>query len=447
MEKSRKWILNTGVSIVLLSLSSYTLASGIRLGLDSAADLGNQFAGGAALAGDASTNYYNPAALTVLDKQQIVGSAIGVIPRIQYKGTVTSPGVGYPSPSPSSPSILARPTSETSSTTSTFKGVIPAFHYVLPINEKWRFGMTVNTPFGLGLKYGKDSVLRYTTITAIDRSLNLGPSLAYRINDHWSIGAGPDFQYFSVYSYAKVNTQYLTSNDSDQKNQANGWGYGGHIGGLYEVNKQTRIGLAFHSQIVHHLSGKSQFSLNNLTPALAQFIPANSTSESLRINITMPAYTTLSAYHELNNRWAIMGTAEFTQWSSLRTIHAFGAVAPSGLVDATQDEYFRNTWRLSAAANYHANEKWLLRAGAGVDEIATQRPNRTAYIPDSQRLNVSVGTRYDMSKQASLDLAYSHSFGQKAWLNHIDRNSGVTENGFTSTQADVIGVQLLWNIA
>lgn len=441
MRKAPKWILKASTSIILLSLSSHTLASGIRLGLDSAADLGNQFAGGAALAGDASTNYYNPAAMTVLNQQQIVGSAIGVIPRIQFKGTVTSPGFGRP------PLLPANPSSQTGSTTSTFKGVIPAIHYMIPLGQKWRAGMTVNTPFGLGLNYGKDSLLRYTTITAIDRSFNLGPSLAYRINEHWSIGGGPDFQYFSVYSYAKVNTQFLTANDSDQKNFANGWGYGGHIGGLYEVNKGTRIGLAYHSQIVHHLSGKSMFNLNNLNPALTPFIPnPNFTSESLRINITLPAFTTLSAYHEINNKWAVMGTAEFTQWNTLRTIHAFGAVTPTGLTDAVQDQYFRNTWRFSGAANYRANDHWLLRAGAGLDQLATNSTDRTAYIPDSERINVSVGTRYDINKQAALDLAYSHSFGKKAWINHLDKNSGVTENGFTSTQADVIGVQLLWNI-
>lgn len=441
MHKPSKWMLKTGVSIVLLSLSSYTLASGIRLGLDSAADLGNQFAGGAALAGDASTNYYNPAAMTVLNKHQIVGSAIGVVPRIQFKGTVTSPGLGIP------PFIPANPTSQYGTTTSTMKGVIPAIHYTLPINDKWYFGMTANTPFGLGLQYGKDSVLRYTTITAIDRSVNLAPSLAYRINEHWSVGAGPDFQYFSVYSYSKINTQFLTLNDADMKNFANGWGYGGHIGGLYEVNKKTRIGLAFHSQIVHHLSGKSIINLNNVNPFVAGLVPTSNTGDSFRVNITMPAFTTLSAYHELNDRWAVMGTAEFTQWNSFRTIHAFGAATPTGLTDGVQDQYYRNTWRLSAAGNYRANEKWLLRAGAGVDQIATQRPNRTAYIPDSQRLNVSVGTRYDINCQAALDLGYSHSFGQKAWLNHLDNNTGVTENGYTSTQADVIGVQLLWNMA
>ncbi len=69
--------------VVFISTGS-ALAAGFALIEQSVSGLGNAFAGGAAVAEDASTIFYNPAGLTRLGGQQLLVGAHVIMPYVKF---------------------------------------------------------------------------------------------------------------------------------------------------------------------------------------------------------------------------------------------------------------------------------------------------------------------------------------------------------------------------
>jgi long-chain fatty acid transport protein len=61
-----------------------------------------------------------------------------------------------------------------------------------------RLGIGATVPFGLITDYDSDWVGRYHALRSIVRTIDLNPSVSFRINDHVSVGAGMSAQYASV---------------------------------------------------------------------------------------------------------------------------------------------------------------------------------------------------------------------------------------------------------
>jgi len=80
----------------------------------------------------------------------------------------------------------------------------------------------------------------------------------------------------------------------------------------------------------------------------------------------------------------------------------------SGANVLTVPENWKDTWRVSAGANYHYNEQWLARVGVAFDQSPVPNAYRTARIPDSDRTWLSFGGQYKPSKAGRLDFAYAY---------------------------------------
>jgi len=200
-----------------------SFSAGFRIHLENASDLGNAFAGGAALIDDASINASNAAGLSFLHQHQWVVSADGVLSNTSFEGIASAPNLIFP------PDFFAQTKVNSGS-----NGIIPALYFAYPIYAQWDIGLSINEPFGLGLNFGENSDVRYTLIKASQLGVDIGPSIAYRVNEHLSLGIGPNFQHYSVQSALKVNT-YLPDffTDSRTEADADGWNSGYHLGTMY----------------------------------------------------------------------------------------------------------------------------------------------------------------------------------------------------------------------
>ena len=168
---------------VLLGFASNSYAAAFQLFEQNAVNLGDFGAGGAAIAEDASTAYFNPAGMVRIPNQQLVISADEVFTDIKFNGTNTwtsplAPGFAF--------SQSARNVQGGNS------NLIPAIHYVAPMNECWALGFSATTPFGLETSYPVHSVLRYSATETKLQTIDYSPSIAVRLNNHFSLGAGFD---------------------------------------------------------------------------------------------------------------------------------------------------------------------------------------------------------------------------------------------------------------
>jgi long-chain fatty acid transport protein len=455
-----------------LVTSTQVFASAFQIWEQDGASVGAYHAGYAALANDASIAWYNPAGIIRLKNPQVVFGAAAIMSDFKYKGSVSVTEI-----TPQITSTLVVTPATVSFPGVTAQGgafsVVPSLHYVTPINDRMGFGFSVDAPFGLKTDYGRSTPVRYaatlTSITVVD----ISPSLGFKVTDKGSLGIGLDIQK----AWAELDTVgvLLTAVPSattflpttavvpglsaTSTNKANGTAYGYHLGGLYEFSPDTRVGLSYHSQVVHHLSGNS-----TLSGPAATFLNGGS-GNSLHaghstVKITLPPYTALSAYHRLHPQFAMMGSVIYTQWNTFRQLtlnNVAGGVststspfvAASTNIQVNIPEHYQNTWNLSVGGDYYATDKITLRGGIGYDQTPVQNRYRNLQLPDNDRFIIALGGHYQAARTVGFDLGWSHFFLQQVNINPPPMVTGgqtVATKGSVSGGADVISGQVTWDI-
>lgn len=401
----RKTVVSWSVASALLVMAGGAAASGFALIEQSGSGLGNAFAGGAASAEDASTIFYNPAGMSRLSGRQIVvaGSAIG--PSAKFTGTGGFPG-------------------DTGGDAGSW-ALVPNAYFAMEVNPKTHIGLGINAPFGLQTEYTTTWMGRAQGIKSKLETINLNPSVAYQVSELLSVGAGVNYQRIrgELTSFAgAAGIASITGSDA-------AWGY--NLGALYNVNPSTRIGVAYRSAINYKLSGGATFSA----------LPILNTPVTL--DIKMPDSFSVSAFHQLSDKWDLMADATWTGWSVLKEIRV---LRPSGTTVTFTPENWKDTWRVSAGAIYHYSSEWLARAGVAFDQAPVSDAFRTVRIPDANRTWLSVGGQYKPSKESALDFGYAHLFVSNAPLNQsAAANPDLAGKGYLvgnySNQVDIFSVQ------
>lgn len=463
--------LRTLVSAAVLGILSTSAAQAGGFSLyteSSAAAIGNYAAGIAAEAADASTGWYNPAGLVLIRDQQVVFGGVGVFPNMSLSGSST-----YHSPVPPPFVVPADYVQNFSDLNGGVNAFVPSFHYALPLGDRATFGFSVTSPFGLATDWGPDSPVRYAaTFTELITS-NFSPEIGGRLTDNFSIGAGLDLQYARV----KFNSMLGAPNifgalllnpyevDSLVYNKGSSFGVGFHAGlmGMFNDN-HTRLGLNYQSKMRHVFHGYSRLSgplanVGNIFEPIT-ITPNVTRSDDLTSNpVNLPDVLTMSGYHDLNEKLALLGSVVYTGWSSLKTIQLKNVQAPSvvGLgvltqvnVNSIAYQNYSDVWRVAVGANYHINDLFMLRAGAGYDASPTNNIDRDVRLPDVDRWALSVGAHYQMRPNIGFDVGYTHLFQAKDTavnkFSALGTTTTYTVNAVTHANANLVGAQVVWAI-
>ena len=394
-------------------------ASGMGIMENSASGLGNAFAGGAAIAADASTIYFNPAGMTYLPDSQLAVAVNAIQPSAKFSdGGSTAPAL--------------RPLGNNGGNAGSLAW-IPNVYYAQAVTPALRFGLGINSPFGLKTSYAAGWIGRFQALKSSVKTININPSLAYRLNDTVSLGFGLDYQRIRGELTSAVNLVLGEGSTSLTGSDA-AWGY--NFGALFKLGPQTRVGLAYRSRIKYNLSGSVLSSGSPLLP-----------NGPATLAITMPDSFSASVFHRLNPRWDLMADVTRTRWSVLQQLNAIG---PGGASILVVPEHWRDTWRVAVGASYHYSAQWLARFGVGYDQTPVPDAYRTARIPDNSRFELTVGGQYKVSKNNALDFAYSHLFMNNASIRDLQGTAAAPQNngnlvGSYSVSANILSVQYTHN--
>lgn len=422
------------------SLSSQAMASAFQLWEQDGASVGNYHAGYAALANDASTAFYNPAGLTRFKNQQFVLAADAIIVDFKYKGSI-------------SVSTLAPPvqTQDVTSQGGTFS-IVPAFHYVTPLNSWIAFGFSIDAPFGLDTSYGRNDYTQFAATLSSLKVIDVSPVLAFQLTDKFSFGLGPDLQRMYA-ELDQVGAAISPAVYANGTNKANDTAYGYHLGALYEFSPETRVGISYHSQVVHHLTGSSTFE-----GPLVEFLSGGTLdsirSGSAKTKVTLPAYTALSLYHRFNSQFAAMGSVIYTQWNVfnrvvLKNIAGAENFQLSRDITVNLPENYHNSWNFSLGGDYYATDQITLRGALGYDQTPLSNRYRDLRLPDNDRYVIALGGHYQATKAWGFDLGWTHLFLNQVKVNPPPLVTGgqtVIVDGHSTGGADVIGAQVTWDL-
>lgn len=411
----------------LFTTAASAQAAGFALIEQSASGMGNAYAGGSAVAEDASTIFFNPAGMTYIEGTQAAGALHLINPNAEFhnKGSVAGLGKPLGDEGPNAGDLA----------------FVPNFYLMTEINPSIKVGVGINAPFGLKTEYDDEWLGRFQADKSEVKTININPSIAFKVNDQLSLGFGVSVMRAEAELSKAVNAgglgeRYVTVKGDD-------WGFGFNLGAIYQVTADTRIGVAYRSKIEQHLEGDSKSTLTALNAN-----PLRTLNVDVKADVTLPESFSMSVFSRLNDKWDLMGDVTWTRWSQfdeLRIIRDNGTDSTL----AVTPENWDNTMRYSLGINYHYSDTVKLRAGLAYDEEAIKDEFRTARIPGNDRKWVSVGAGWQVTPASKLDVGYSHLFISDA---DIDDNQNTVAGGFSGRvkgefegSVDILSMQFTHN--
>ncbi|MEJ2501316.1 MAG: outer membrane protein transport protein [Campylobacterales bacterium] len=423
------------LSTVLLLAAAAAHGAGFGIIENSASGMGSAYASGGAAAEDASTIWFNPASMTLLEGQNIAGALNIILPSADFSnnGSTFADGTDLTGPDANS----------------NIPALIPALYYSVQIDERWFAGFSINAPFGLVTRYDDDWAGRYHAVESDLKTVNFNPAVAYKIDEHWSVGGGVSLQLLDITLTSAVDFGALLgdpgSADGFAEMTGDNYGdlaFGWNVGVLYAFNENTRLSLAYRSAIDQHVTGKADFTV----PASAAPIVSTGsfTDSDISADVTLPASASLSAFHSYG-RFDLMADLTWTQWSTFEELRI--KYDNPDQPDSVTTEDYQDQWRIAVGGRYRYSDMLLLRAGTAYDQKAVKnRYRRTPRIPDNDRFWLSVGAGYVINELADIDVAYSHLFVPETKIENTFESSipelNHTLKGEYDSNVDILSVQL-----
>lgn len=405
-----------GVSAVLVALGlvagAVSTASAEGFAISTLSARGGAFGGGpasgmVARADDASAVAYNPAGLTQVKGTQVMAGLAAVALNLDLDtdaGWCSNSHQVWP---------------------------IPHAYLSHQLNDKFWFGVGMFTRWGLGHSYpdnwaegaigkmGSQGPILGTnalkSITLLTSTIN--PTIAYKLNDVWSVAAGVSY----TWGYLSLNQQINTSaalggalvgvpvaDSADIRiHSENGRSFGYNLALHAKFNEQWSAGLTYRSHERMKFNGSARVRGTGaaggaIAGAVAELGGVKNTRG--KATLVLPDVISLGVAYKPTDKLSFEADVAYTVWSRWRSLN----VDLYGAKGIHQQKNWRDTWALSLSAEYWMYDWLALRAGFLYETSPLNGEIYNDYfIPTNGRLQASVGfgLKYDAW---TLDFAYIH---------------------------------------
>lgn len=477
-------------------------AGSFVLNEQSVTGLGVAFAGGAAAAEDASTLFFNPAGIVLLDRGEMQLAANAIITNAEFRNE----GTRYNLPGTPFDGLLI--TGNNGGDAGAIH-VIPNLYLTQPVfrnnGNDLSVGLGVSAPFGLETDYDPGWVGRYASLRSKLVTLDIQPTISYRLFNRLSFGVSLDVQrasgrltqaidfglaaqqplgqFFAALPVVLANhgvppaqipgviaatrQAYAAAgflpggNDGVTELTGDDWTVGFTLGALFEYRKDDdgysffqdgRVGFSYRSGIDHSLNGQADFRhvpLISAGGAPVQF--PNPTAfqntffnQGATASIDLPDIFHFSLYQRFDSQFAIMGDINWTRWSRLQRVPIVFATpeTPSTALNFS----YEDAVRYALGLEWYVTDKVTLRTGFAYDQTPIKNAEfRTPRIPDNDRYFLSAGLRWSPRDWLDIDLGYAHLFVETPRSDFTD-NQGHELVGSYHAHVDIVSaaVTLRW---
>lgn len=441
---SRYSIFSVSSLAFLLAAAPQASASGFQLRDQSGSAQGNAYAGVSAGGSDISSMFFNPATLGRFEGNHLQFGLTEIAPNSKFSdGTASRSGGAGPITGAAATGNIAK------------SATLPTLYAMWSVDPDFKLGLAVNVPFGLTTEYDPSWIGRYHAIKSHLETLDITPTMAYRMNPKWTVGAAfvarrakaelsqaIDGGYVAA---AALNQAGVTNpgvinpgaSDGSVNIQGSSWAYGYKLGLMYDPTPSLHMGLGYQSAIRETIKGTASFSVNRAAlgaglGALAG-LPANAGKGAL-INgvgaalnnltadgsasavLNMPATASLGMIYDLSGTFSLAAEISQTRWSAFKELRVKFSNA------ATQpDQFTTENWKdamfYALGATCRPGNDWTYRLGLALDQTPVPDANRTPRIPDADRTWVSLGVSYEFTHAFGVDAGYSHLFVKNSTVN------------------------------
>ncbi|HEU0200452.1 MAG TPA: outer membrane protein transport protein [Burkholderiaceae bacterium] len=452
--------------IALVAAQGGANAAGFQLFEQNASGLGNAYAGQAAGAEDASTIYFNPAGLTRLNGIQAVGALHFIKPETKFENTAScAPYVGVGAGTSACPFGPNGNLGHTPGGNGGDAGDLAAvpnayFSWELLPRQLW-LGLGISVPFGLTTEWDADWIGRFHAIKSEVQTINLNPTVAWKLSDMVSLGFGLNAQSLSAELSNAVSYRAVAlasgipaliaavpaGSEGVATVEGDDWGWGWNAGVIFNFSPATRLGLSYRSGIEYSLDGDVTFANR---PAALGAVPQLADG-SVTADIELPATFSIAFSHEFTPAVQLLADWTWTGWDSIQDLTIVRSSGPlAGQTLTSTPLRFKNSWRAAVGANFQLNPAWKLRAGVAYDTSPVQDEFRTPRLPDADRTWLAVGGQWRFAPNAALDFGYAYIIIDDVTSNLANQESATSAPrgslvGNYTANAHVLSAQIRWS--
>ncbi len=124
--------------------------------------------------------------------------------------------------------------------------------------------------------------------------------------------------------------------------------------------------------------------------------------------MNVPQGVNASFYTALDDRWALLGSAGWQQWSKFGKLDI--GVASNDPVSLTTNLEFKDTWHAALGAQYQMSAPWLLNMGVAYDS-AFQSGTVSPALPANSAWRFGVGAQKTESRTFNWGVSAEYVYG------------------------------------
>ena len=261
--------------------------------------------------------------------------------------------------------------------------VIPAFGMILPINDKFTFGVGAYGVSGMGVDYKKNL---YQNVTFTEYTfMKFAPAIAYSVNDKLSIGVAPNIDY-STMDYEAGSIMEVAHHGGTA------YGYGFTLGTVFQATDILFLGLAYESQ-----QWFSDYAFNTI-------------SGEDKLDFDQPQNVTIGAGIKPNERIRLAFDVVWIDWTQV-----IGKNKPAYTKNSSGATSWNMNWDdqfvFKLGAEFELNEKIVLRAGYnyGKNPLDKNRSFESIAFPAIAEHHITCGAGINLTEKLALNLGVMYS--------------------------------------
>jgi long-chain fatty acid transport protein len=273
---------------------------------------------------------------------------------------------------------------------------VPSFFYVHKYSDRLSFGLSLAGTMGGGVDYGKHFAGRYSTTRAELGALGLSPSVAYKVNESLSVGAGVSIIYTMYEQQIALNPAVIpTVSGGDGRldiDDADDVGYQPFFSLNYALNDDLLLGIVYRAEMDVELSGDVK--VKNVA------LPVG--ADSIDIDWKNPQWLEVGLRYDYTDRDTVYLNAGWQDWSVFSNNQlAFSGGMLNPVAELERD--WKDTWHTGIAYSHRTGRGSIYSLGFSYESSPVDDDDRTFDLPVDEIFKFSAA--YAWEGQKNLDFS------------------------------------------
>lgn len=389
----------------------------------------------AATADDPFAAYYNPAGLTQIKSATIAAGSHIMAPSMHVYGLGATSTTG---------TTLIPPTNVDDRSDIL---VVPHLGFAMPVTDKLAVGLSTYVPWGLDIKWSNREVGAYSSTHSWYNRMAVTPTVAYKINDQWSVGAGislgrsesGDEHY--IYTGSPTGPAGATANLKIKTDLTDDFNWSYNLGVMYKPIKEVTLGATYRSRTETNFKGTTEVS--------GYPVPGSTINQKVNTSVSIdhPQQVQVGLRYQPIDTISLELDYVWTNWS---IIDSYTAKFNTGLVllgGETTRPYQRNwndTNQIRIGAEWKALDWLTLRGGYFYDPSPVPDSTFDLTWPDADKKTYSLGAGFNIGKSFTIDTVVQYTYAEsKREIGGESQNLNAL-TGLTPSRASLSADGQLW---